>query len=209
MSGERRLVPPSLVPDPATAPSTGVSNWNIANALTMLRIALVPVFGWVLLARGGHETTYRWEALAVFFVASITDRIDGNLARSRGLVTDFGKMIDPIADKALMGMALVGLSLIGEIPWWITTLILVREIGITMLRLWVLRHGVLPASRGGKLKTALQALAIGLFVMPLGGIVHVVAWAVLLVALMITVLTGIDYIFQALRLRAGSKQTGQ
>lgn len=206
MTGERRLVPPPLIPDPATAPSTGVSNWNIANGLTMARIALVPLFGWLLLTHGGHDTSYRWAALGVFFVASLTDRIDGDLARSRGLVTDFGKMIDPIADKALMGMALVGLSLIAEIPWWITVLILLRELGITVLRLWVLRHGVLPASRGGKLKTALQALAIGLFVMPLGGIVHVAAWCVLIVALVLTVLTGVDYIFQALRLRAASER---
>lgn len=203
MSGEHRLVPPPLVPDPATTPSTGVSNWNIANALTVLRILLVPLFGWLLLTHGGHDTAYRWGALGVFFVASVTDRIDGDIARSRGLVTDFGKMVDPIADKALMGMALVGLSLIHEVPWWITVLILVREFGVTVLRLWVLRHGVLPASRGGKAKTALQALGIGLFVMPLGGIVHVAAWCVLIIALVITVVTGVDYVFRALRLRAG------
>ena len=202
MSSEHRLVPPPLVPDPATVPSTGVSNWNIANALTVLRIVLVPLFGWLLLTHGGHDTQYRWGALGVFFVASLTDRIDGDLARSRGLVTEFGKMVDPIADKALMGMALVGLSLIHEVPWWITVLILVREFGVTLLRLWVLRHGVLPASRGGKAKTALQALGIGLFVMPLGGVVHAAAWFVLIIALVITVLTGVDYVFRALRLRS-------
>ncbi len=210
MTGERHFAPPPLVPDPATVPSTGVSNWNIANALTVVRVLLVPVFGWLLLTRGGHATGYRWMALGVFFVASITDRIDGDLARSRGLVTDFGKMMDPIADKALMGMALVGLSLVSEVPWWITVLILVREFGITLLRLWVLRHGVLPASRGGKVKTALQALAIGLFVMPLGGVVHAAAWVVLVVALIITVATGVDYVFRALQLRQdGMRKAGR
>lgn len=204
MTGDHRLTSPPLVPDPASAPSAGVSNWNIANALTMLRIALVPVFGWLLLADGGDNTSLRWWALAVFIGASITDRIDGDIARARGLVTDFGKIIDPIADKALMGMALIGLSLIGQVPWWMTVIILVRELGITGLRMWVLKHGVLPASRGGKLKTALQALGIALFVIPLGGAVYFAAWCVLLVALLVTVATGIDYIFQALRLRASS-----
>lgn len=206
MNGNRRLTSPPLVPDPASVPSAGVSNWNVANALTMLRIALVPVFGWLLLAEGGEDTSYRWWALAVFVGASLTDRIDGDIARAWGMVTDFGKMVDPIADKALMGMALIGLSLIDVVPWWMTAIILVRELGITGLRMWVLKHAVLPASRGGKLKTALQALGIALFVMPLGTDVHFIAWCVLLVALLITVATGVDYIFQALRLRDAAEK---
>ncbi len=206
MTGDHRLPSPPLIPDPASAPSSDVSNWNIANALTMLRIALVPLFGWFLLAEGGDDTSYRWWALVVFVGASVTDRLDGDIARAWGLVTDFGKVVDPIADKALMGMALIGLSLIDVVPWWMTVIILVRELGITGLRMWVLKHGVLPASRGGKLKTALQALGIALFVMPLGAYVHFVAWCVLLVALLITVATGVDYIFQALRLRAASQR---
>ena len=109
---------------------------------------------------------------STFAVASVTDRIDGELARRRGLVTDFGKIADPIADKALIGAALVGLSLLDELPWWVTVVILVREIGITLLRFLVIRHGVMPASRGGKLKTLLQALAIGLLVLPLAAWLH-------------------------------------
>ncbi|WP_157063449.1 CDP-diacylglycerol--glycerol-3-phosphate 3-phosphatidyltransferase [Luteipulveratus mongoliensis] len=198
---------PAMIPDPAAEPSSGVSNWNVANYLTVLRIALVPVFGWLLLADEGESTGLRIAAFVVFTIASITDRIDGDIARARGLVTDFGKVVDPIADKALMGMALVGLSIIGEVPWWITIIILVRELGITALRFAVIRHGVMPASRGGKLKTALQAFAIGLFVLPLGGFLHVVAWIVMIAALIVTVVTGVDYVFRAVRLRRTSERT--
>lgn len=204
-AGEPLIAPP--MPDPASAPSTGVSNWNIANALTMFRIALVPVFGWLLLMHGGDDTGYRLGAVGVFALASITDRIDGDLARSRNLVTDFGKMMDPIADKALMGMALVGLSIIGRLPWWVTAVILIREVGITVLRLLVIRHGVLPASRGGKLKTFLQAIAIGLFLLPIGGWFDIVAWVVMLAALAVTVATGVDYIFRAIKLRQNSERS--
>ncbi|WP_343036652.1 CDP-diacylglycerol--glycerol-3-phosphate 3-phosphatidyltransferase [Flexivirga aerilata] len=204
-AGEPIIAPP--MPDPASVQSTGVSNWNIANALTMFRVLLVPVFGWLLLARGGDDTGYRLAAVAVFAIASITDRIDGDLARSRDLVTDFGKMMDPIADKALMGMALIGLSVIGRLPWWVTVVILVREVGITLLRLSVIRHGVLPASRGGKLKTFLQAVAIGLFLLPITGWFDVVAWVVMLAALAVTVVTGVDYVFRALRLRRDSERS--
>ncbi|KNX36787.1 CDP-diacylglycerol--glycerol-3-phosphate 3-phosphatidyltransferase [Luteipulveratus halotolerans] len=198
---------PAVTPDPAAEPSSGVSNWNIANYLTVLRIALVPVFGWLLLADGGDSTGMRVAAFVVFTIASITDRIDGDLARSRGLVTDFGKVVDPIADKALIGMALIGLSLIDEVPWWITVVILVRELGITALRFAVIRHGVMPASRGGKLKTALQAFAIGLFVLPLDGVLHWLAWAILVAALVVTVVTGVDYVLRAVRLRRTSERT--
>lgn len=203
-AGEPLIEP---VPDPASTPSTGVSNWNIANALTMFRVVLVPVFGWLLLTHGGHDTGYRLAAVAVFAVASITDRIDGDLARSRGLVTDFGKMMDPIADKALMGMALVGLSVIGRLPWWVTVVILVREVGITLLRLSVIRHGVLPASRGGKLKTLLQAIAIGFFLLPMSGVWDVIAWIVMAAALVVTVVTGVDYVFRAMSLRRNSERS--
>lgn len=185
------------------------SAWNIANALTILRLLLVPVFGWLLLWGGGEDASTRWWAFAVFSVAMVTDRIDGDLARSRGLITDFGKVADPIADKALVTMALVGLSMIGDIPWWITVVILVREWGITAMRFWVIRHGVMAAGRGGKLKTLLQALALGFFViprfsLPFSGTLDVVAWVTLLAALVVTVVTGVDYAVDAFRLRRTS-----
>ena len=140
--------------DPASpvVPTTGPSAWNIANYLTMFRLFLVPVFGWLLLVDDGLSATYRWLAFGVFTVAMITDRIDGDLARSRGLVTNFGKVVDPIADKALVTMALVGLSIIGEVWWWVTIVVLVREWGITAVRFWVIRHGVMAAGRGGKVR---------------------------------------------------------
>jgi CDP-diacylglycerol---glycerol-3-phosphate 3-phosphatidyltransferase len=182
--------------------SARVSNWNIANQLTGLRILLVPVFGFLLLVDAGRTDGFRWAAAAVFIVASLTDRLDGDLARSRGLVTDVGKMLDPIADKALMGAALIGLSMIGELWWWVTIVILARELLITALRFAVLRHGVIAASRGGKLKTTLQAVGISVLVMPLPDWLHMIGVGVMLAALVVTVATGVDYVMRAARLRA-------
>jgi CDP-diacylglycerol--glycerol-3-phosphate 3-phosphatidyltransferase len=193
---------------PASAPP---SPWNIANALTMLRIVLVPLFGWLLLAEGGQSPAYRYLAAATFTAAMITDRIDGDLARSRGLITKFGQIADPIADKALMTMAFVGLSVIDVVPWWVTVLVLVREWGITLLRFVVIRHGVMPAGRGGKIKTVLQTVAIvmltlPLWTWPLGGFLELLAYAVLAVAVLVTVVTGLDYVRDALRLRRTSER---
>ncbi len=178
---------------------------NIANALTVFRIALVPAFLVALFADGGHEPKWRIVAGVLFAIAAITDRYDGQLARDRGLVTDFGKLADPIADKALIGGALIGLSLLDEVWWWVTILVLVREIGVTLLRFWVIDHGVIPASRGGKVKTLLQVVAIGLYVLPLSGVWHVAASVVLGVAVVATVVTGVEYIWQAARLRRGGR----
>lgn len=185
------------------------SPWNLPNALTVMRILLVPVFVWLILRHGGDDTASRWWAWGVFAVAIITDRIDGDLARARNLVTDFGKVADPIADKALTGAGFITLSMIGEIPWWITIVILVREVGITLMRFWVIRHGVMPASRGGKLKTFLQALAIGMFVWPLSTfpveiLFRGAAWVVLVAALVVTVATAVDYVLKAMTLRRTS-----
>ena len=180
------------------------SAWNIANALTVLRLVLVPVFAWLLLHDGGHSTTYRLLAAGVFVVATATDRIDGDIARAKGLVTDFGTVSDPIADKALMGMALVGLSIIGLLPWWVTAVVVVREVGVTALRFVVIRHGVMPASRGGKVKTALQAVAILLYVLPLSGFWHTIAAVVMASAVAVTVATGVDYLLRAHTLRTTS-----
>jgi CDP-diacylglycerol--glycerol-3-phosphate 3-phosphatidyltransferase len=195
-----------LTATPASS-SRPVSVWNLANALTALRLLLVPVFGWLLLAEGGDDTGWRIAAAVTFFVASMTDRLDGDIARSRGLVTDVGKIADPIADKALTGTALVGLSLLGELPWWVTVVVLVREIGITLMRFVVIRHGVMPAGRGGKVKTAVQGLAIVLYVLPLSGSAHVVATIVMACAVVLTVATGMDYVAQAYRLRSTSERT--
>ena len=187
------------------------SPWNLPNALTVMRILLVPVFAWLVLSHGGDDTSTRWWAWGVFAIAIITDRIDGDLARAKGLVTTFGKVADPIADKALTGAGFITLSMIGEIPWWITVVIIARELGITLMRFWVIRHGVMPASRGGKVKTFLQALAIGLFVIPLSSLPlemvwRGLAWVILVAALVVTVATAVDYVMKALTLRSTSER---
>ena len=190
--------------------------WNLPNILTMLRIVMVPFFVWFLLLDAPGLTAqngvWRWVAAVTFAIAIYTDKLDGDIARSRGLITDFGKIADPIADKLLIGSALVMLSLLGELPWWVTILILVREWGVTGLRFFVIRYGVIPASRGGKLKTVIQTVAIFLYILPLSSIapwLGVVAFAVMMGALAITVWTGGEYVIEALKLRASGIRARQ
>ena len=193
---------PKLTDDPIADPPSQASSWNIANGLTVFRLVLVPVFIVILFAHGGHDKLWRILAWAVFAVAAVTDRIDGDIARKRGLVTEFGKLADPIADKALVGAALISLSSLGDLPWWVTVVVLAREVGVTLLRFWVIRHGVIPSSRGGKVKTLLQGVAIGLFILiPLGSWLKPVAWTVMGVAIVVALATGFDYVSRALRLR--------
>ena len=182
--------------DPAV-PRVGVV--NVPNLLTGLRIVLVPVFLAALFVGNGHQTTWRLVAFAIFATAVITDHVDGRIARSYDLVTEFGKLADPIADKALIGAALIGLSILGDLPWCVTIVILARELLVTVLRFVVIRRGVIPASRGGKLKTLVQAVAIGLFVMPLPPLWHTAAWAIMWAAVVLTVVTGVDYVVSAVR----------
>jgi len=143
------------------------SNLNLPNVLTALRVAMVPFFGWALLHDGGDSLTWRLVAFGLFVVAMITDKIDGDLARKHGLVTNFGKIADPIADKAITGMALIGLSVVGDVWWWVTVLVLLREWSVTLLRLSVLQHVVIAASASGKIKTVLQAIALSGLLLPL------------------------------------------
>jgi CDP-diacylglycerol--glycerol-3-phosphate 3-phosphatidyltransferase len=153
--------------DPTHADQRQVSNLNIANVLTVLRIAMVPLFGWALLHDGGDSPTWRWVAFALFAVAMITDKIDGDLARKHDLITDFGKIADPIADKAITGMAFIGLSVVGDVWWWVTVIVLLREWSVTLLRLSVLKQVVIPAATSGKIKTVLQAVALSGLLWPL------------------------------------------
>jgi len=196
-----RPAPADHVGDPVTSASA----INVPNALTVLRLLLVPIFAWLLLLDDGQSASLRIAAFVVFLVASLTDFVDGAIARRRNLVTTFGKIADPIADKALTGVALIGLSLLGELAWWVTAVILVREIGVTLLRFWVIRRGVIPASRGGKAKTVAQMVAIGLYVLPLSDSWDVVRAAAMTVAVVLTLATGIDYIARALALRRASR----
>lgn len=201
-----------MSPHAGEGPAPRPTDWNVPNALTVLRILLVPVYGVLLLHDNGDQPWWRFWAWAVFALAALTDGLDGKLARSRGQVTNFGKVADPIADKALTGMAFIGLSLLGEIWWWVTVVILIREFGITLMRFIVIRHGVMPAGRGGKLKTMLQTFSLGLLtfplsVLPLAEVWRWAAYGVLAVALVVTVVSGVDYVFKAVTLRETSART--
>ena len=176
---------------------------NIPNALTAFRVLCVPLMAYLLLADDGERAGLRNLAALVFVLASFTDLLDGAIARRRGQITTFGKIADPIADKALTGVALISLSIMGDLAWWITIVILVRELGVTALRVWVIRRGVIPASRGGKAKTLAQTVAITMYLIDLPSI----SWWVPLsqvamgVAVVLTIVTGLDYVRHALRLR--------
>ncbi|WP_211698612.1 CDP-diacylglycerol--glycerol-3-phosphate 3-phosphatidyltransferase [Mycobacterium spongiae] len=172
---------------------------NLANILTFVRLVLVPIFLFALFYGDGHHWTARVVACVIFAVACTTDRFDGLLARNYGMATEFGAFVDPIADKTLIGAALIGLSMLGDLPWWVTVLIMTRELGVTLLRLAVIRRGVIPASWGGKVKTVVQAVAIGLFVLPLSGALHMAAAVIMGIAVVLTVVTGIDYVASAVR----------
>ncbi|MFD4955416.1 CDP-diacylglycerol--glycerol-3-phosphate 3-phosphatidyltransferase [Streptomyces sp. NPDC088337] len=185
----------------AAAAVNQASVWNVANLLTMLRLLLVPCFVALMLTDGGYDPAWRSLAWAAFAVAMITDLFDGHLARTYNLVTDFGKIADPIADKAIMGAALICLSGLGDLPWWVTGVILGRELGITLLRFLVIRYGVIPASRGGKLKTLTQGVAVGMYVLALTGWLATLRFWVMAAAVVLTVVTGLDYVRQAIVLR--------
>ncbi|MFJ8894136.1 CDP-diacylglycerol--glycerol-3-phosphate 3-phosphatidyltransferase [Leifsonia sp. NPDC102414] len=190
-------------PPPASAKGTPqrASNWNVPNIITVVRILLAPLFVWMLLADAGDDGWLRWAAAVLFVIAIATDGVDGAIARRNNLVTELGKLLDPIADKVLTGGALVALSILGELPWWVTIVILVREIGITVYRFVVIRQGVIAASRGGKIKTIVQSVAISLALFPLwtlfGDWVYWVNGIVMTAAVILTVVTGVDYLWQA------------
>ena len=188
--------PPGAAPQPSL-PAPGLV--NLANGLTVLRLVLVPVFVAFLVR---DSPAWRVAAFIAFAIASFTDLLDGRVARRRGLITDFGKIADPIADKALTGAALVTLSVLGQLAWWVTAVIIVREVAVTGLRFWVIRRGVIAASRGGKLKTLLQVVAIALYVLPGPG--QVAREVVMGAAVVVTLVTGADYAARAVRLRQRS-----
>jgi CDP-diacylglycerol--glycerol-3-phosphate 3-phosphatidyltransferase len=199
----------------ASSGDTPASNGNVANIVTVIRILLVPVFVWLLFldATGtvASNGLWRYVAAALFILAIATDGVDGKLARGRNLVTNVGIILDPIADKLLIGGALISLSILGELWWWVTAVILVREVGITVWRFLVIRKQVVPASRGGKLKTVFQSVAISLFLVPFHALVgndpnwiDYVNYVFMAIALGLTVYTGIDYLVQFARLNRGN-----
>lgn len=184
-----------------SAGETPASTGNVANIITVVRILLAPLFVVLLLLDGGTDGAFRVAAAILFIVAIATDSLDGHLARSRNLVTDLGVLLDPIADKVLTGAALVMLAVLAELPWWVVAVILVREWGITLFRFLMLRDRVIPASRGGKLKTVVQSVAISFALLPLwnllGEWVHWLNGALMTAAVVLTVVTGLDYLRQA------------
>jgi len=177
----------------------------VANGLTVLRIVLIPVFVILMVASGMTQPGYRIGAALAFGIASLTDFADGWLARTLNQVTSFGQVADPIADKALTGTALVLLSVYDALPWWVTIVVMAREIGVTLLRFWVIRFGVIPASRGGKLKTVLQIVAISWYIWPFTDPLATVGPWIMSVAVVVTLVTGIDYVVRAFRVRAGAR----
>ena len=180
-----------------------VSNGNIANIITVVRILLAPLFVWLVLLDGGEHGLWRFIAAALFIAAIATDGLDGALARKRNLVTNSGIILDPIADKILIGGALIALALVAELPWWVVIVILAREIGITLFRLMALADRVIPASRGGKLKTVLQAVTLSSWLVPtwllLGSWVFILNWVLMGAVIVVTVATGLDYLVKGLR----------
>ena len=193
-------------PDPVGHPTSGSSLWNLPNALTMLRLVLTIPFAILLFGYGQDTAAMAWAAI-IFVIASITDFFDGALARKYNLVTNFGKIADPIADKALTGVALVGLSVLDELSWWVTVVILTREFGVTLLRFWVIRHGVISASRGGKLKTCFQIAAILLYLIPFTGFMATFRTWVMGVSVVLAIVTGVDYLIRAIHLKQNSERT--
>lgn len=187
------------------------SNWNVPNALTTLRIVMVPFFGWALLHDGGDSNHWRWIAYGLFVVAMVTDKIDGDIARKHNLITNFGKIADPIADKTITGMAFIGLSIIYPVLWWVTVPVLIREWGVTFARLSIAKQVVMPANQSGKIKTTAQALALGGMVAPFhylsggwdvpGEIVWWSAIALLAVAVVLTMTSGLEFARDVIRHR--------
>ncbi|AZA11617.1 CDP-diacylglycerol--glycerol-3-phosphate 3-phosphatidyltransferase [Corynebacterium gerontici] len=182
------------------------SNWNLPNVLTSLRIIAIPVFAWLVLRGDDQHTAWMWWSFIVFAALMITDKLDGDIARARGIVTDFGKIADPIADKALMSAALICLNITNALPWWVTIVILIRELGITIWRMFQLKSGhVVPASKGGKIKTTLQALAVSLYLIPLPHWLDIPVFMVMLAAVAVTVWTGIQYLLDSQQAQRDAK----
>jgi CDP-diacylglycerol---glycerol-3-phosphate 3-phosphatidyltransferase len=181
-----------------------ISPWNLPNAITIARIISVPFFIWALYSTQNNESPMRWYSVLFFVLVMASDGIDGAIARRRGLITNLGKLLDPIADKALLGGALIALSAMNEIAWWVTIVILVRELGITAYRFAVIRKRVIPASSGGKLKTIFQSIMLGFVISPLsawfpGEAYRVFENALVFVAVALTLYSGLQYLVAAAR----------
>ena len=167
------------------------------NFITVLRLLFVPVGAYTLFKNGGDDTTWQYISWCVFFALGMSDVLDGNLARSRGNITEFGKFLDPVADKFMIGTAMVSLSILGRMPWWITCVILFREVGITIFRLSVIKRGVIPANKGGKIKAMMQGFGVGFYVLPLSPSLYWFRDGFMYIAVVLTIVTGAYYVKSA------------
>ena len=172
---------------------------NLPNALTIFRILALPFCAWALFQKDGQDPTWQIIAWTMFFVVGMTDVIDGRIARRRNQISNFGIILDPIADKAFIATALIGLSILGKMPWWVTLLILVREIGVTILRFAVIKREVISANRGGKLKSLLQNFSVGFYILPLPESLYLPRDILLGIAIVLTIWTGLEYFRQAMK----------
>jgi len=186
------------VPDRVADPISAASSFNVPNLLTTVRIVVVPILAWLLFKESAETDANRIIAGTIFIVAALTDIADGTIARRWNLITNFGKIFDPIADKALIGVALIGLSYLNLLDWWFTWVILARELFVTFLRFWVINKGVIPASRGGKLKTITQIVAISFYLLPLPESLSIVGEIIMYAAVILTLATAVDYIMKAI-----------
>ena len=164
------------------------------NTLTLTRILLIPTGVYTLFYDGGDNSTFQLISYAIFFTLGMTDIVDGRWARHSNRITPLGTFLDPVADKALIGAAMISLSILDRFPWWITILILTREIGITLFRLLVIKNGVIPASKGGKIKTLMQNFGVGFFILPLPAWLDWFKYGFISVAIILTITSAYDYL---------------
>lgn len=199
------LARPGRRGDPPSPPAGRGRLLTLPNALTLLRVALVPVILWLLVA---STPATRWWAFGIFVFAAVTDTVDGWAARRFAAVTRWGQLADPLADKALIGGSLMSLAAVGRLPWWAVLVIAAREIGISLLRVGLLRHRdvVMPASPWGKGKTVLQVVAVAAFLLP--GAPAALRWPLLYAAVVLTLVSGLDYAVQGVRLARAADPEG-
>jgi CDP-diacylglycerol--glycerol-3-phosphate 3-phosphatidyltransferase len=175
-------------------------NYITPNFITVARLLFVPVGAYTLFKNGGNDQLWQYISWIVFFILGLSDIWDGNLARSRNSITELGKFLDPVADKVMIGTAMISLSILNRLPWWITIVILVREIGITIFRLAIIKRGVIAANKGGKIKSTFQNFGVGFYVLPLGEGLYWFRDGFMLIAVILTIVTGFYYVQSAFKL---------
>jgi CDP-diacylglycerol--glycerol-3-phosphate 3-phosphatidyltransferase len=176
-----------------------VKDLNLPNALTIFRILALPFCAYALFKNGGDDDSWRIIAFTLFFIVGLSDILDGKIARSRNQITEFGKLLDPIADKAMLATASIGASLLGMLSWWVTAIFLIREVAVTILRFAVIKKGVIPASKSAKLKTFFQSFGVGFYILPLPSYLNIPRDLFMAVAIYLTITTGVDYFRKVFR----------